>query len=176
MKTWFLFTAILVSLLAACSSDNKSPTTNNGQSSSSSAAAENIALIDNEDLTPGLKGIDADGNGIRDDIDRFIAKKYSATPAMKKVAEQKARAFQKSMEATTREQARVAGNEIVRAANCAFKVLPRVTPDDIKFREQMSIEIKALTANTKERFMAYWHGEKLAGGMVFRQAEEPVCD
>jgi hypothetical protein len=176
MKRQFLFAAILVPLLAACSGDNNNSGASSGQGSSASKPAENAALIDNEDLTPGLKGIDTDGNGIRDDIDRLIAKKYAVTPAMKKAAEQKARALQKSMETTTREQARIAGNEIFRAGDCAFQFLPHATEDDMKALEKMSAEIEALTANTKERFEAYWRGETLAGGMVFRRAKEPVCD
>lgn len=114
----------LFSLLAACSGDNTNSATSTGQGNSSSTPAENTALIDNEDLTPGLKGIDADGNDIRDDIDRLIAKKYSGTLTMKKIVEQKARSLQKGMEATTREQARAAGNEIFRAGDCAFQFLP----------------------------------------------------
>ncbi len=133
-------------------------------------------IIDNEDMSPGLKGVDTNNNGIRDDIDRLIAKKYSVTPAMTKAAEQKARTLQKALEVTTKVQARVVGNEIRRAGRCAFKVLPRGSSENIKFREQLSHEIEALTANTKERFTAYWKGNELAGGMVFAQPAEPVCD
>jgi hypothetical protein len=133
-------------------------------------------IIDNEDLSAGLKGIDANNNGIRDDIDRLIALKYAQTPAMKKAAEQKARALQQAMEATTKVQARIAGNEIMRAGKCTFKVMPRNTEAEWKMQQQMSKEIVSLTGNTKERYIAYWNGEKLAGGMVFRQPEEPVCD
>ena len=156
---------------------------------SSSSPASNGAVIgvrDNgtaqagrpviEDLSPGLKGIDADNNGIRDDIDRLIAQKYSATPAMKKAAEQKARALQKSMEATTRKEALAAGDEIRRAGRCAYKIFPNATSQDEKFRIQMSKEIEALTANTKERFTAYWKAESLKSGAVFSQPDEPVCD
>lgn len=138
--------------------------------------ADDAPQVDNEDFTPGLKGIDADANGIRDDIDRFIARHYSATSMMKKAAEQEARAFQKQVDAGTPEQALVAANAVSRAADCTFKTLPHATSKDLKFSEDMSIEIKALTANTKERFGAYWKAQEMVSGAVFRDAKEPVCD
>jgi len=133
-------------------------------------------IIDNEDMSAGLKGIDANNNGIRDDIDRLIAQKYSATPAMKKAAEQEARTLQMAMEASTRQQALIAGDEISRATACTHKVFPKDTPSAVKFRQRMSSEIESLTANTKERFTAYWKANELMGGAVFSQPTEPVCN
>ena len=69
----------------------------------------------------GLKGIDANANGIRDDIDRFIASHYSASSMMKKVAEQEARALQRQVDANTPEQALAAANAVSRAADCTFQ-------------------------------------------------------
>lgn len=172
MKIRFLFIAILFFLLGGCSEGNR----NTGSDRTPEASAEDITIIDNEDLSPGLKGIDADGNGIRDDIDRLIAKKYSATSIMRKVAEQKARALRQSMEATTREEAKAAGDEIFRALACAYNLLPHATDRDMKFLESMSIELEALTANTKERLKAYWAGQSLSSGMVFHLNQSPVCD
>lgn len=145
-------------------------------SADNAASGKDLPVIDNEDLTPGLKGIDADGNGIRDDIDLLIANKYSATSMMKQVAELHARALQQSMEATTREQAKAAGNEIFRASDCAYKFLPNANEEDVKFRERMSTEIEALTANAKERFKAYWKGESLASGMAFSKNLNHNCN
>ncbi|RZI43935.1 hypothetical protein EGT07_00425 [Herbaspirillum sp. HC18] len=177
MNNKILLSIPFLCALVACSgggSSNTSTSTHAGGTSSSTAA--NSRIIDNEDLTPGLKGIDADNNGIRDDIDRLIAKKYAATPAMKKAAQQEARALQKNMEATTRKEALAAGDEIMRAGACVDKVFPHATSQDEKFWLQMSKEIEALTANTKERFTAYWKAESLKSGAVFSQPDEPVCD
>ena len=178
MKMMRYFSATLLFLLiTACSGGNGSSATSVDESGSPSTAADDDApVVDNEDLTPGLKGIDTDGNGIRDDIDRFIARHYSATSTKKKVADLEVRAFQKSMEATTPGEAQAAGNAIFLAGDCAYKLLPHATDKDMKFVENMSIEIKALTANTKERFSACWHGESLAGGMVFRDNDDPACE
>lgn len=145
-------------------------------SAENATSGKDLPVIENEDMTPGLKGIDADGNGIRDDIDQLIAKKYSSTSMMKQVAELHARALQQSMETTTREQAKAAGNEIFRAGDCAYRYLPHANEEDMKFREKMSAEIEALTANTKERFKAYWKGESLTSGMVFSSNPNPTCN
>jgi hypothetical protein len=95
---------------------------------------------------------------------------------MKKAAEQEARAFQKQVDAGTPEQALAAANAVSRAADCTFKTLPHATEKDLNFAEDMSIEIKALTANTKERFEAYWRAQEMVSGAVFKDAKEPVCD
>jgi hypothetical protein len=167
---------LLLISLTACSGGGGSGSTVTATGSTPTPAPAGQRIIDNEDLTPGLKGVDANNNGIRDDIDRLIAQKYSATPELQKAAEQKARALQKSMEATTRQQALAAGDGIMRAADCAFKVFPQSTSSDIKFYDQLSKELESLTNNTQERFKAYWNAESLKGGGVFHQPDEPVCD
>lgn len=177
MKKPTYLIAISIALLGinACSGGSGSDTPTAATSVSPAAPpATSISsrpIIDNEDLMPGLKGVDANNNGVRDDIDRLIAKKYAATTAMKKAAEQDARTLQKALTATTKVQARISGNEIMRSGSCARKSIP-----DLDTRMQMSKDIEALTANTKERFTAYWLSAELSGGMVFSQAQEPVCD
>jgi hypothetical protein len=170
------FVAFLFLLVTACSGEGGSASAPVAKGNSPAATADEAPQVDNEDLTPRLKGIDADANGIRDDVDRFIARHYSATSLMKKAAEQEARAFQKQVDAGTAEQALVAAKEVSRAADCTFKTLPHATDKDLKFAEDMSIEIKALTANTKERFEAYWSAQEMVSGTVFRDAKEPICD
>lgn len=133
-------------------------------------------IIENEDLTPGLKGVDADKNGIRDDIDRLIAERYSGTLQLKKAAEQKARALQKFMEAQTKQQVLLSVDEIRRSGACVYKILPERTREQQKIRNSLSRQIEALTGNTKERFTKYWQSSSLAGGSVFPQPKEPVCD
>ena len=182
-----LLIATIFALLTACSGDGGGGGTPAPSSSASSGAgtatgpgtttpAANTRIIDNEDMTAGLKGVDANNNGIRDDIDRLIALKYSGTPALKKAAEQKARALQKFMEASTKQQVLFAGDEIRRASRCVYKILPENTSSVEKLRDSLSKEVEALTANTKERFTKYWDSSALAGGSVFEQPAEPVCD
>jgi hypothetical protein len=166
--------------LAACSGG--SPGSPGGSSGANVDTGSNATptpsgpIIDNEDLTPGLRGVDADRNGIRDDIDRLIAKKYSGTPEIKKAVEQDAKALQRFLEVTDKDQARLAGEGVSRASACIFKVFPDSTAQESELRDQWAKEVEALTANTKERFTKYWRSESLIGGMVFKQPQEPVCD
>jgi len=132
--------------------------------------------LGSEDLSPGLRGTDANANGIRDDIDRLIETKFSQTPAVKKAAEQKALAVQAMLEATTKTQVYTAIEKISRAGECVYKVLPEHTIEQEKIRDSMTKEIEALTANTRERLVKYLDSNKLAGGGYFPDPIEPVCD
>lgn len=167
MQIKFIWLVLHVALLCGCSGGGDV----NGFDTSNNDKSSDAKIIDNEDLTAGLKGEDADSNGIRDDVDRLIALKYSATPAIKKAAEQKARTLQKALEVTTRDEARLVGNEIMRAWDCADLAIP-----DAATTSRLSRELEALTVNTKERFIAYWKGEELSGGMVFEQPAPLFCD
>lgn len=135
-----------------------------------------VAATTTEDLSSGLRGIDANANGIRDDIDNLIATKFSQTPATKKAAEQKARALQALMEATTKDQAYAAMEKIGKSTNCIFEVLPENTIQHQDLRNSMSKEIEALTANTRERFVKYWDSSKLLGGGYFADPVGPACE
>ena len=84
--------------------------------------------------------------------------------------------MQKQVDANTPEQALAAANAVSRAADCTFQTLSHANEKDLKFAEDMSMEIKALTANTKERFEAYWRAQEMVSGAVFKEAKKPVCD
>ncbi|WP_156873802.1 hypothetical protein [Perlucidibaca piscinae] len=129
-----------------------------------------------EDTSRGLKGRDRDGNGIRDDIDQLIAQKFSPTPEVKRAAEQKARALQAMMEASTKATVHKAVYELGRSTACIFKVIPENNAQDAKIRQAISQEIEAYTANTRERLLKYMDSNRLAGGGYFSQPPEPVCD
>ena len=120
--------------------------------------------------------MDADGNGIRDDVDRLIAKKYSATSAIKKVAEIQARAMQQLLDSTTCEEATAAAEQILRAENCAFKYLPHANEEDREFPKKLFAEIESLTANTRERLIAYFKAEWISTSKMSRSNKNCVCD
>jgi hypothetical protein len=170
MKIRNFAAVIAAALLCACSGGGGGASSDNTSNNNNGAVVAG-KIIDNEDMSTGLMGVDADSNGIRDDIDRLIALKYSATSALKKAAEQKAKALQKSFDVTTADQARLWGNEIMRASSCV-----ELATTDESIRSQLSKEVEALTANTKERFAAYWSANELAGGMVFAQPSSLYCD
>ncbi|HHB92726.1 MAG TPA: hypothetical protein ENK59_05890 [Thioploca sp.] len=125
--------------------------------------------------TAGLKGIDSDNNGIRDDIDQLIKQKFSDTQAIKRAAEQEARALQQFMEVDTKEEALIATEQIARATSCIFKILSDPI-HDYEVRQALSTEIEAWTTNIKERLVKYLKSSKLISGAYFMQPIEPVCD
>lgn len=153
------------------SSSQSSPATNQPTPSTPTPSTSEIQ----EDLSTGLKGTDTNANGIRDDIDKLIAQKFSYTPEVKHAGEQKARALQQFMETTTKEDALRAAEQLMRSTSCVFKVLSDPVGDYDK-RQALSREIEAWTANTKERLSKYLKSNELVGGAYFTQPVEPVCD
>ncbi len=128
----------------------------------------------NEDRSEGLLGIDTDHNGIRDDIDALIAQKYSTTPEIRRGAEQDARAMQRLLEATTKEEAIAADKQGERAESCLLWAL-----SDMDEYINASRLIEALTANTHERLKKYLlHSNKLLSGTTSRSIPptEQACD
>lgn len=111
-----------------------------------------------------LAGIDRDTDGVRDDVQRFIAFNFLAHH---KPVTQLARAFQKSLLATTREQALIAANGMSRAYNCLYTtVLTSSGTVDEQLIDTISFEIQANTANTKERARAYLDDSLLSGATI----------
>jgi hypothetical protein len=156
-----------VMLLAACSSGSSN-------TPAQSTPAPNTSI--SEDLGAGLKGIDANANGIRDDIDATIAAKYSQTSAVKKAAEQKALALQAMMEATTKEAAYLAFEKMSIASKCVYQVLPENTIENFNLINNMSKDIEAMTANTRERMVKYLESSKLVGGAYIAAPVAPFCN
>jgi small-conductance mechanosensitive channel len=159
-----IFIIFVIFLVSAC----------NENGSEQPAAHEENSLTEVQGQTSaGLK--DDNANGIRDDIDQLIQQKFSYTPEIKRAAEQEARALQQFMEATTKEEALKAAEQIARATSCTFKILSDPIRDYEK-RQALSKELEAWTTNTKERLSKYLESSKLISGAYFMQPVEPVCD
>lgn len=126
-----------------------------------------------EDTTPGLKGIDADRNGIRDDIDLMITQKYSATPAQRDVAKRLARAMQGYLESTNRTEAFNNYRPISKALSCMYIKLQ----GDEAFRRNMMLkDIESMTSNTRERFKQYWNVNRMMSGATIDINNDGPCD
>jgi len=131
-----------------------------------------IPVLDRE---PTLAGIDANGNGVRDDIERYIDGKYPDA-AQRKAAIQTAHALQTKLlvnldDSTALDEAATLG---VRAVNCRSIVFPGI--DGIAHSWRMSSDIEAMTANTKTRLMAYLAYNKARSGTVSTLPEGNTCD
>ena len=122
------------------------------------------------DRSASLKGVDANGDGVRDDLERYIA-------ALPDTADQKAslRQLAKSIDSTlvvdtTNETAlRAAANELNEAINCVWSNYPAdVAPKRVE-------EMRRLAVNTRERFNAYAKYNQARSGAVIALPKGNTC-
>ncbi|HDN26425.1 MAG TPA: hypothetical protein ENG03_04905 [Thioploca sp.] len=182
-----LFIILVIFLVSACNDVNGSEQPLPPENGSEQSATPSVIILSEVQKVRSLterrgqtsaglkKGTDDNANGIRDEIDQLIEQKFSYTPEVKRAAEQEARALQQFMEATTKEAALKAAEQIARATRCTFKRLSDPNRDYEK-RQALSKELEAWTINTKERLSKYLESSKLIGGAYFMQPVEPVCD
>jgi hypothetical protein len=124
---------------------------------------------------PLIGGVDADNDGVRDDIADHIRKTYT-DPVQYRAAMQMARAFQLALltdlhDAIALREASDASN---RAIVCAISAFPgdsgRIS------RSRMLRELESMTTNTKERLQAYLAYNKAQSGSVSTEPEGAACD
>ncbi len=124
---------------------------------------------------PILEGMDANRDGVRDDIETHIHRKYT-DPAQRRAAMQTARAYQQMLLADRNDAVALdaASRAGARAVNCLSTIFPSV--EEFKLGHQMSTELEALTTNTKERLRAYLAYNKARSGTVSRLPKGDTCD
>jgi hypothetical protein len=166
----------LVLVLGGCGGGGDART-----AASSLTPQEEIASLEASGELPTLErgdslgGIDANGNGVRDDIERYIEKKYPQ-PAQRKVAMQTARALQKTLliDANDAVALESVSRDGMRAVNCRGGVFPGV--EGFKDAYRMSQELEALTTNTLLRLKAYLAYNKAISGTVSQLPTGDTCD
>jgi hypothetical protein len=121
------------------------------------------------DHSPQLRGTDADGNGVRDDIDHLI-QNYDLPTTDRTKLQGYARALQAAIEldqTATDQDVLAVANRIDRALQCALSTLPTSAPQQIR-------EIEALSINTRERVGAYFTNfERRIDGVSFQDVPDP---
>jgi len=137
---------------------------------------EKRGLIPELDRTDTLQGIDNDNNGIRDDIDAYIAQNFKDV-AQKAAIEQFARAIQAEVTVDYTDnfavqQALLNGNK---ASSCVFYIFDAQNIEKRKYREFM-LDIKYMTTNTKLRYINYWKYHSALDGTVWTLLEGNTCD
>ncbi|GAA4328131.1 hypothetical protein GCM10023144_13610 [Pigmentiphaga soli] len=140
------------------------------------SAAEQVAALEAGgdipalDRTAGLLGPDADGNGVRDDIDRYLAG-LALEPTQASAAEQFARALQSTLAADPADEAAVrqAALGLSRAGQClAFRHVPN--------RSGLITALEGFTADTRERSARYMGFNRALSGSVSRLLSGDTCD
>lgn len=168
--------AILMMALASCGGggDARAPT-------SAPTPQEEIARLEASGEIPALErstslaGIDDNHNGVRDDIERYIEKKY-VEPAQRQVAMQTARALQQMLlvdknDTVALDEASDAGS---RAIVCAKSAFP--TPGGAAELYRMNVDLESMTTNTKARLLAYLAYNKARSGTVSTMPGGDTCD
>ncbi len=125
------------------------------------------------DRSNGIKGPDTDNNGIRDDIDAWITK-LPITDVQMKAVQQASRVMQRELLADLTDRSRLdrLGDESMAAVKClgdSFK------PNFQKGLD-LSAQIEAITANTKERVKRYLAYNRAASGSSGRLPEGNTCE
>jgi len=130
-----------------------------------------------------LLGIDSNNNGVRDDVEIWILKKYKDKhPIYTEIAMQAGRAWQKVLEDPSK--ARETTKLMEAAQFCSFYF----EFDAIKYGDTLLIDESIVTnrmfektvTNTQERKDAYWEYDRLLSGGVYvlpkKSQEKSYCD
>ncbi|TJZ70050.1 carbohydrate-binding protein [Chitiniphilus eburneus] len=125
-----------------------------------------------------LAGIDADQDGVRDDVQRFLAQEVGQHPARFKYAMEMARLAQQqilTVNGNDREHARALLNEWGIASDC-FERSYKDSTEDYDWRLMFFKKQNSLQYNTADRLSAYHRYSELLSGMVFGSPVVYQCD
>lgn len=170
-----LFPLALTGWLSACGGG----TSPNNSGLQGTTLAEQIKALEDSGQLPKLdrsrdiKGIDADNNGIRDDIDVWIAAQ-PFSDSQKNAARQSARVRQAELLADLTDK-----SELDRLGNLSMasvKCLRLSFMPDYQQGYDLSGKIVALTANTKQRAKQYLAYNRAVSGSSGRLPEGNTCE
>lgn len=126
------------------------------------------------DRTSTVAGIDADQNGIRDDIQAYINATYPE-PEQQKAVSQYARSLQAKLLVNPKDkyQVRASSDASVKGMSCIYEKVP---VDNSPQAARVVEEIFSLTTNTKQRLKAYMAFDQAMDGAVISLPTGKVCD
>jgi hypothetical protein len=133
---------------------------------------EDNGTIPKLDRSADIKGPDQNSNGVRDDIDAWIAA-LSITDKQKKAAAQNAIALQKTLlvDLTDKIALQVVGDELMASTNCLSDVFMPNYQESYK----LSGKIEAMTANTKARAYRYIEYNRARSGSSTLLPDGDTC-
>lgn len=138
-------------------------------------ALEASGAIPKLDRTNTLIGTDANANGVRDDIEAIITNNY--TPSTQRAAAmQTAKAIQRALtvDKTDLAAVKIVDREISRGINCIYSKFDGTS--SAKQPAQVTQELEAITANTKQRLLAYLQFNKALDGTSSALPEGDTCE
>lgn len=122
-----------------------------------------------------VAGVDSNGNGIRDDVERWIAQEYPSSARMRAATSQRALTLQKKMTETNLTAARAyeIGLASMASSSCSVETIY-----ELKVYGSSTTNLKKLMSaqiNTKDRLKAYISYQKILGSRAFEILENG-CD
>lgn len=105
-----------------------------------------------------LNGVDTNNNGIRDDIEIYIAVNFGSSQKSKEGLNQLATTLQQGIVATSEQGSVLAANNFSKAMEC----LKYVSPNSQSWKS-----VQSMSVNTPERFSAWLAHEKRLSGKIF---------
>ena len=127
------------------------------------------------DRSPEIQGPDVNTNGIRDDVDVYIATHYTSPP-QRAAAEQLARTLQAAivMDKTNLAAVKAESLKSSRAVHCAFSRFD--VSAGMKHPAAVGAELESISTNTKARLLAYLAFSKALDGTVSSTPEGDNCE
>lgn len=134
---------------------------------------EDAGIFQKLDRTDTLGGIDANSDGIRDDIERFI-EEQKITDKQKSALRFHAYALQKTLFVDLNDKAalRKLDNEDSRSLNC----LHRVFPNEFDRVTRYTRLLEAYTMNTRSRTRQYINFNRAMSGSVLSLSKGDTCE
>jgi len=141
---------VATAMLSGCGGGGSSSSSSPETTSEGVTKALNTGVIPTLDAGTGLSINDADSNGVRDDVDALIKRKYTVATDIN-AATQLAKALQMAVSASSPAPADVPtiATATTQAVDCATAQMGPARAAD------MIDEVRAATVNTKDRLMAY---------------------
>lgn len=167
----YIITAVI---LTACGGGSRSSSMSDGNPI---AALETAGKLPKLDRTDSLLGVDADRNGIRDDIDAYI-NALTTAPQNKAAARQMARSAQDILvlvesgsigDPIAAKTVKIKGT---RAIHCVFSRMPITTQEGW----EITNNIEKMTFNTKTRAKSYLQYNRALSGTTWALPNEDTCE
>jgi hypothetical protein len=143
---------------------------------------ERTGVLPSLDRSTSLAGPDTNANGIRDDIDAYIAA-LPASDAVKKAARQRARVQQRSLliDLNDRPALKALADASMASTACMSSTILNGVPLELESKtvregHAITFKIEAITANTPERAERYLAYMRALHGTTTRYPEGKVCD
>jgi hypothetical protein len=174
MRPWLILSSVvLIAALAGCSgSGSSSSTTSSAQTPAQTfQALQKSGALPTLDVSSTIAGTDANNNGVRDDLDAYIAALGDST-AGKSALTQLAGAIQGTMTVTTTNATAVttASNTLNRAVNCVWTVYGKQQAHaKVMLMEELSV-------NTMPRLTAYEAYNSARNGASITLASGNTCN